>query len=210
MGDMYKEIGGWKGVQNNILKPLAQYQISQGMNTPLTKLYNVYQKVDPIWRKMHPDKDPASTTGTTATPGGTVAATIGGAAGAIGGAGTNAPQGGDADFTFSIPGFGRNKTSALSLLNGANLSPAIDFLSKGQRDDIPSWATRDLGKVIADGQARFGQDYDSSPFLQRVNTILSTGQNQEEFDKEYSQAFFDRMRQQFARPWDRNQGGGFY
>jgi hypothetical protein len=58
MGEMYKQVGGWKGIQKDILFPLAEYQKSQGMDTSFTRLYDAYRKVDPIWRKLHEEKEP--------------------------------------------------------------------------------------------------------------------------------------------------------
>lgn len=58
MGEIYKQVGGWKGIQKDILFPLAEYQKSQGMDTSFTRLYDAYRKVDPIWRKLHDEKEP--------------------------------------------------------------------------------------------------------------------------------------------------------
>lgn len=57
MGEIYKQVGGWKGIQKDILFPLAEYQKSQGMDTSFTRLYDAYRKVDPIWRKLHEEKE---------------------------------------------------------------------------------------------------------------------------------------------------------
>lgn len=58
MGEIYKQVGGWKGIQKDILFPLAEYQKNQGMDTSFTRLYDAYKKVDPIWRKLHEEKEP--------------------------------------------------------------------------------------------------------------------------------------------------------
>lgn len=58
MGDLYKQVGGWKGIRKDILEPLAEYQKSKGMDTSFTRLYDAYKKVDPIWRKLHEEKEP--------------------------------------------------------------------------------------------------------------------------------------------------------
>ena len=63
MGEMYKQVGGWKGIQKDILFPLAEYQKSQGMNTSFTRLYDAYKKIQEIQKKREepthdPDKKP--------------------------------------------------------------------------------------------------------------------------------------------------------
>lgn len=58
MGEVYKEAGGWHGVKDKFLIPLAEYQKSQGMNTPFTRLYDAYMKVKPYWEKAYKEKKP--------------------------------------------------------------------------------------------------------------------------------------------------------